>query len=236
MSAVALLRALLWLMVLGFSAASRAEPEAAQPVPAAPQEIVNNAPSAAVPAPVPAPAPLNYLPGKTTQQEAMDYWREQGMQIVSSGYLALGAGQGVDNMADAYMRDAEILDVRTPGIFDIPQVRFVFFKGVLYSVQASLRNTMPNRAFTYSDADLEALRKQLVKKHGKPTEITRTYFGAAKKPDVSIWRLQGNELVFVANKHEASFSYTNPALGKKLEAHKKVVCKEFNVNGRNFCW
>ncbi len=166
----------------------------------------------------------------------MAYWRENGMQIVSSGYLALGAGQGVDNMADAYMRDAEILDVRSPGIFDIPQVRFVFFKEVLYSIQVGLRSGMQDAFFIKSDADIEALKQKVIKKYGKPHKMQLSYLASGKKPDVSTWHLQGNDLVFVANKHEASFTYTNPALGKKLEAHKKVVCKEFNVNGRNFCW
>lgn len=215
------------LMALVFSGALKAEQEA---LPALSQDGAKNEVSAET------PAPLNYLPGKTTLQEAQDYWRENQMEVVSSGYLALGAGRGVDNMAEAYMRDAEIHDVRSPGLFDIPQVRFIFFKEVLYSVQVGLRSGMQDAFFIKSDADIEALKQKVIKKYGKPSKVQVSYLASGKKPDVSTWHLQGNDLVFVANKHEASFTYTNPALGKKLEAHKKVVCKEFNVNGRNFCW
>ena len=218
-------------MAMAFSGALVAGPEAEL---AAPPPTPTQKDETAVAAPV--VASLNYLPGKTTLQEAQDYWRDNQMEVVSSGYLALGAGRGVDNMAEAYMRDAEIHDVRSPGLFDIPQVRFIFFKGVLYSVQVGLRSGTQDAFFIKSDVDIEALKQKVIKKYGKPSKVQVSYLASGKKPDVSTWHLQGNDLVFVANKHEASCTYTNLALGKKLEAHKKVVCKEFNVNGRNFCW
>jgi hypothetical protein len=179
-----------------------------------------------------------YLPAKTTLEEAEAYWKQSGKTITGRGFMALGSGSGADGLGKAFDKNAEILDVQGINFEGIDEARFVFYKGSLYAVQATMMSQYhvgkPRRQYTEQESN--AIKDGLLKKYGKPTESLRSVSAKAKKPDVFVWQLQGNKLVFTSNENIASLFYMSPKIEAEMQRNRKEVCKEFNTPGRAICW
>jgi hypothetical protein len=185
-------------------------------------------------------APMLLVPAKTTLAEAIQFWQERGMLILGRGHLALGSGSGVDNASEAFDKDVDLIDVDGVDFEGISLARFLFFKGSLYGIQSKLTSPLFKdkqvQRLNFNSEKLDELRKNLLKKYGKPQETSRTFMATGKKPDVFVWHLNGNRLVFSFGEAGASLVLMNQKIANAVEAHRKEVCKSFNTKERRICW
>lgn len=187
----------------------------------------------------PAVVPIEYRLTRTTRDEAVAYWQASGARLIGRGYLALGSGSGVDNVAKAVDRDVELIDVSGVDFEGMNAARFVFNRGVLYSIQvdmASLLNQRSAVVMQYSAEEIEAVEKRLRSKYGKPQQVNSILSGRGKKPDILIWKVDGNTLTFVSNSLNANVRLTHPGTEAEVRKRRKEVCKAFNTRDRIVCW
>ena len=180
---------------------------------------------------------FHYVPGKTTEQEAIEYWQQSGAQVLSKGHLALGTGKGVDNMSEAYHKDVDLMDVQGVDFEGLPKARFVFYKGTLYSIQVPLRISLrKGETQPYTDEQIAQLRRRLEVSHGQPRERQKTIFADGKEPDLLIWHLGGPTLRLQTSSITAILVYADPKIEQQVKKSIPAVCKEFNTKERIICW
>lgn len=181
---------------------------------------------------------MTYRLAKTTLEEALQYWQESDATILAHGNLAVGAGSGSDNRGLAFDKDVDLIDVKDIEFEGLNTARFMFYKGVLYGIQVRLQEGLfkENQSLNVSAEALDAFRKGLMKKYGNPNESLRSFFSSGKKPDILIWHLMENRLIFTVNDARASLAFINKKIEKAVEQNRKEVCKRFNTKDRRICW
>lgn len=184
------------------------------------------------------PPAFDYKIGKTTFDEANSYWAQNNMKILGHGLLGRGTGSGIDGVGWVSMPNVELYDVENPGFHGVHVVRFGFYEGVLYQVQAQMKSLFKanNPQVPLTDEEIAGVEKQLLKEYGPPQRRARTMFGSMKKPDVSVWYLGKDRLVFTHNKMTTSLTLNNEAMNKKVAQYVKTVCKSYNTKDRIICW
>jgi len=180
---------------------------------------------------------FSYVPGKTTEQQAMEYWQQSGAQVLGKGHLALGTGQGLDNVSQAYHKDVVLMDVQGVDFEGLPKARFVFYKGTLYSIQVRLRTLLrKGETQPYTDEQVAQLRRRLEIKHGQPRERKKTLFADGKEPDLLIWHLGGSTMRLQLSSMNTILVYGDPKIEQQVKKSIPSVCKEFNTKERIICW
>jgi hypothetical protein len=187
----------------------------------------------------PAGQPFIYQLGRTTKQQAFDYWKDQGATLLGSGHLALGAGSGRDNSSQVVAPEVELIDVQGVDFEGLPVARFAFYKDTLYAIQAQVRSVTnkENVRLRLSDDEVRELGRRLEQKYGKPTRRIKTLLADGREPDVRVWTIKGNTLRFQDAPLNAVLVYANPAMEAEVKKHIAATCKVINAKKDAFgCW
>lgn len=165
---------------------------------------------------------------KTTLAEARETWSACDARILSEGNLAIGGGSGKDGMSRVGLKQVLLVTVEGVDFEGLPIARYAFVDEVLYAVTAELQ-TIVNQDSPFkllTKDELAEFQKTLNRKYGKPRGLMDLFGGVDKKPNIFIWDMRANELVFTKNTLQGSqLILQNKALAKKVQAYKKSECK-----------
>lgn len=181
------------------------------------------------------PVPFGFALGKVTLQEAEAKWEAEGAVIIARGYAAIGAGSGIDGVSEAAAERIVLVDVEEVELEGKRPARFVFFDGVLYSIQTVLRPFFKKGGTNsqyLSVQEVLDLEKQIRQRYGAPNRELRG-LGSGKKPNVLIWTFGRNTLTLTIETLGGSMLvYSNTLLAQKADAYKKKALRSVHTKGR----
>ena len=179
--------------------------------------------------------PYGFVLGKTTLAEAEATWEAEKSTIVLRGHAAMGAGSGRDRVADLSADKIYLVDFQSVEFEGIRPARFVFFDGVLFSVQSVLSSILDTKKATnaveLSDEELRGFEKTVRQQYGPPNHAYRD-FSAGKQPNILVWDYGNDTFTLAINAFPRSqITYSNTAHTKKAETYKNKLCRSIKSCG-----
>ncbi len=187
-------------------------------------------------------APFKYQLGQTTLESARAYWSQNGMQILQEGNLSLGTGSGMDGGGAGYGVAAEkvvLVDVSGVDFEGVSMVRFAFYDGKLYRIQASLTTDPLTGQVNagYTQDQMNALIAKLKKEYGAPSEAYHTVYAERKsEKDLMIWLRGNDKLVLASNMLSGALSLRNDRMDSEVQSYVKAYCRTINTKKLRTCW
>jgi len=178
-------------------------------------------------------APFGLTLGKASLPEAEAKWAEEGAVVTNRGYAAIGAGSGINGLAKSSAEKILLVDIDAVDFEGKRPARFVFFDGVLFSVQTVLKPLLNKgtNVQNLSEQEVSDLETQIRQRYGAPNHELRD-MTAGKKPNVLIWDFGQNTLTLtIGTLAGSTLSYTNTALAKKANDYKEKATRSLRVQG-----
>jgi hypothetical protein len=166
--------------------------------------------------------------GKTKLKDAMAFWHEQGAKTIQAGYLAVGAGSGIDRASQYSVEQVVLVDESGTDFEGLTLARYCFVDEVLFSIQGNLSSVFHENktgSNQLSKVDVDDLEKRLMAKYGQPNRSGKDLL-AGKKPNILIWDIEGNELVLHTSGLQNSLTLANKELSRKAADYKRAECKK----------
>lgn len=168
------------------------------------------------------PQPFGLVVGQSTLDDAVARWTEAGAVVTGKGYAAIGAGSGIDGFSGQAAERVLLIDIESTDLEGPRPARFSFFDGVLYAIHVVLKPVVSgnrSNAQQLTEPELLAFEQRLRDKYGRPDQSLRDMV-AGKKPNVFIWNIGNNALMFTTLTLQGhTVSFNNPALLKKANAY-----------------
>jgi hypothetical protein len=181
--------------------------------------------------------PFGFQLGVTTLSEAETRWQKAAVRQTGRGHLALGTGSGVDGGGSVAADRILLVDIADADFEGNQPVRFGFYDGVLYLVQARLRSMLRQNMDSSSKLDDDGIKKleeKLRAKYGPPAD-THKSIDPGRKPNIFVWKFGNDELVLNASQLSSALVLVNRPIAQKVDAYKKSLCAEKRAKGIS-CW